>query len=247
MGSCTSRDVGVVGDTFPLRAGPLSSAPDLSPFRPDPLSLGTNHVTAPLHHSQHSRPIHCGVFPRHPIHWYPRMSCLYPRWHPWMCLIFTCDGSCKLYICTRTGRHCAGWLTHILSGDHPAFGLTKCARFATSLWSLFFSRVLSYVCRYSADEIHFNLMAIVSDRKMTFSKRIEEITKQIQVFLSKIKSGWTSIPQKQHCLRLNLCRLQVVIPGRWNGNWRFAFRSQQTTTDDARRRFENAEIQGTFQ
>lgn len=34
--------------------------------------------------------------------------------------------------------------------------------------------------KYSQGEIHFNLMAIVSDRKMTYSRRIEEITKQIQ-------------------------------------------------------------------
>ncbi|CAH1785731.1 unnamed protein product [Owenia fusiformis] len=34
--------------------------------------------------------------------------------------------------------------------------------------------------KYAADEIHFNLMAIVSDRKMTYTNRIEELMKQME-------------------------------------------------------------------
>ncbi|ELU12999.1 hypothetical protein CAPTEDRAFT_3656 [Capitella teleta] len=34
--------------------------------------------------------------------------------------------------------------------------------------------------KYSADEIHFNLMAVVSDRKMTLQRKIDEVTKVMQ-------------------------------------------------------------------
>lgn len=34
--------------------------------------------------------------------------------------------------------------------------------------------------KYSADEIHFNLMALVSDRLMTYKKRVEEIKQELQ-------------------------------------------------------------------
>ena len=37
------------------------------------------------------------------------------------------------------------------------------------------------IFRYSDGEIHFNLMAIVSDRKMIYQRRIEEILKKTQV------------------------------------------------------------------
>lgn len=37
------------------------------------------------------------------------------------------------------------------------------------------------VCRYSAEEIHFNLMAIVSDRLQQYQNSINEIHKQIEV------------------------------------------------------------------
>jgi len=40
--------------------------------------------------------------------------------------------------------------------------------------------------RYSAGEIHFNLMALVSDRAMTYQKKISDIEKQMQV--KKIKT-----------------------------------------------------------
>ena len=39
--------------------------------------------------------------------------------------------------------------------------------------------------RYSADEIHFNLMAIVSDRKMCYEKRVQLLCSQLDV--SKIR------------------------------------------------------------
>ena len=35
--------------------------------------------------------------------------------------------------------------------------------------------------RYNDGEIHFNLMAIVSDRKMTYEKKITLIQKQMEV------------------------------------------------------------------
>ena len=41
--------------------------------------------------------------------------------------------------------------------------------------------VYTTVPRYSEGEIHFNLMAIVSDRKMIYQRRIDEILKKTQV------------------------------------------------------------------
>ena len=39
-----------------------------------------------------------------------------------------------------------------------------------------------YSCfRYSGDEIHFNLMAIVSDRKMCYEKKLKELTAKSEV------------------------------------------------------------------
>ena len=35
--------------------------------------------------------------------------------------------------------------------------------------------------RYSEGEIHFNLMAIVSDRKMIYQRKVDEILKKTQV------------------------------------------------------------------
>jgi hypothetical protein len=35
--------------------------------------------------------------------------------------------------------------------------------------------------RYNDGEIHFNLMAIVSDRKITYEKKISQIEKQMEV------------------------------------------------------------------
>lgn len=39
---------------------------------------------------------------------------------------------------------------------------------------------LWFIFRYSEGEIHFNLMAIVSDRKMLYERQIEEIQKQFE-------------------------------------------------------------------
>lgn len=38
-----------------------------------------------------------------------------------------------------------------------------------------------FYCRYSAGEIHFNLMAIVSDRKLCYEKRLQELCAQSEV------------------------------------------------------------------
>ena len=48
----------------------------------------------------------------------------------------------------------------------------------TGLWT---GDVWWLLCRYSAEEIHFNLMAIVSDRLQQYQKSVEEIHKQIEV------------------------------------------------------------------
>jgi len=48
-------------------------------------------------------------------------------------------------------------------------------------------RSSSCMCRYSAEEIHFNLMAIVSDRLQQYQKSIDEIHRQIEV--SSCNSG----------------------------------------------------------
>lgn len=36
------------------------------------------------------------------------------------------------------------------------------------------------ILKYSSDEIHFNLMAIISDKKQTYQKRVQELTKQLE-------------------------------------------------------------------
>ena len=51
------------------------------------------------------------------------------------------------------------------------------------------------VYRYSAEEIHFNLMAIVSDRLQQYQKSIDEIHKQIEVsqkFTGAFEGGWSA-------------------------------------------------------
>jgi len=50
--------------------------------------------------------------------------------------------------------------------------------------------LLMFCCRYSAEEIHFNLMAIVSDRLQQYQNSINEIHKQIEVSqLLPVSSG----------------------------------------------------------
>lgn len=38
-----------------------------------------------------------------------------------------------------------------------------------------------YFSRYNEGEIHFNLMAIVSDRKMKYEEKLQQLQKQIEV------------------------------------------------------------------
>ncbi|CAH1991146.1 unnamed protein product [Acanthoscelides obtectus] len=52
--------------------------------------------------------------------------------------------------------------------------------------------------RYSEGEIHFNLMAIVSDRKMIYQKQIEEIQKQVEA------SGMETDAQQAEIAKLRL-------------------------------------------
>lgn len=40
---------------------------------------------------------------------------------------------------------------------------------------------MDYCCRYSENEIHFNLMALISDRRVQYEKRIAELTKTVEV------------------------------------------------------------------
>lgn len=54
--------------------------------------------------------------------------------------------------------------------------------------------------RYKEGEIHFNLMAIVSDRKMKYEKRIEELTREMQ------ESGMETDAQQTE-----LAKLQMLI------------------------------------
>lgn len=62
--------------------------------------------------------------------------------------------------------------------------------------------------RYSAGEIHFNLMALVSDRTMTYQNKIAEVEKKMQV---------------SHALR-NVANmhetyiLYYLCSGKWNGH-----------------------------
>lgn len=52
--------------------------------------------------------------------------------------------------------------------------------------------------KYNEGEIHFNLMAIVSDRKMTYEKKIQQIQKQIE------ESGMETDAQQAEMARLRL-------------------------------------------
>ncbi|KAK7871489.1 hypothetical protein R5R35_010209 [Gryllus longicercus] len=52
--------------------------------------------------------------------------------------------------------------------------------------------------KYNEGEIHFNLMAIVSDRKMTFEKKIQQIQKEIE------ESGMETDAQQAEMARLRL-------------------------------------------
>ena len=90
--------------------------------------------------------------------------------------------------------------------EHKTFKFTFLIKCGIKLNCNVMHYLWGHLFRYSADEIHFNLMAIVSDRKMTYSKRIEEITKQIQVqyrcpFFSRFNllviSGASMIPRKR--------------------------------------------------
>lgn len=44
-----------------------------------------------------------------------------------------------------------------------------------------FFHILAYICRYSEGEINFNLMAIISDRKTKYEKKIQKLEKQMEV------------------------------------------------------------------
>ncbi|XP_059475415.1 ubiquitin carboxyl-terminal hydrolase isozyme L5 [Neocloeon triangulifer] len=52
--------------------------------------------------------------------------------------------------------------------------------------------------KYSAGEIHFNLMALISDRSMTYQKKVEEIQKQME------ESGMDTDDQQSEIARLKL-------------------------------------------
>lgn len=53
-------------------------------------------------------------------------------------------------------------------------------------------------CRYSEGEIHFNLMAIVSDRKMIYERQISVLQKQIE------EDGMETDTQQTELTRLRL-------------------------------------------
>ena len=47
------------------------------------------------------------------------------------------------------------------------------------------SRII-FLCSYAADEIHFNLMAIVSDRKKLYEKQIAEAEQRRELAAKKV-------------------------------------------------------------
>lgn len=61
--------------------------------------------------------------------------------------------------------------------------------------------------RYSADEIHFNLMAIVSDMKMLHQRHIDELLKKIEV-------GRTTDNLQLH--RIDIISCAVLRCQHWN-------------------------------
>jgi len=54
--------------------------------------------------------------------------------------------------------------------------------------------------RYSSEEIHFNLMAIVTDRRMVCRSRLEEIQKQIQAGIPETDLIRNEVAQLNQCL-----------------------------------------------
>uniref|UniRef100_T1JFA8 Ubiquitin carboxyl-terminal hydrolase n=1 Tax=Strigamia maritima TaxID=126957 RepID=T1JFA8_STRMM len=61
------------------------------------------------------------------------------------------------------------------------------------------------ILKYSNDEIHFNLMAIVSERKMTYEKKIQELTLQLS------QEETASFNTEQVNVQVELTRLQSLL------------------------------------
>lgn len=51
---------------------------------------------------------------------------------------------------------------------------------------MFISLFFRFLCRYSAEEIHFNLMGIVSDRQLVYTRQIDELTKQKNTLIESV-------------------------------------------------------------
>jgi len=65
-----------------------------------------------------------------------------------------------------------------------------------------------YLSRYSAEEIHFNLMAIVSDRLQQYQKGIDDIQKQIEVSqYSTSQTAWMWSSDHDLGLKMEKCHL----------------------------------------
>ena len=49
-----------------------------------------------------------------------------------------------------------------------------------------FDRLIALPCSFAADEIHFNLMAVVSDRRMMCEKEITELESRKELAVQRV-------------------------------------------------------------
>lgn len=64
--------------------------------------------------------------------------------------------------------------------------IKKCFLLSSLSTRLFLRQVFSDCSRYSAEEIHFNLMAVVSDRKHLYLREIERLNSRKQQYLEMV-------------------------------------------------------------
>lgn len=67
--------------------------------------------------------------------------------------------------------------------------------------------------KYSASEIHFNLMAIISDRRMVYERRIDNLRKQLVTFQEEgeLMDTDQSQPLTESAIQLEISQLQILV------------------------------------
>lgn len=67
--------------------------------------------------------------------------------------------------------------------------------------------------KYSANEIHFNLMAIISDRRMVYESRIDDLRKQLITLQEEgeLMDTDQSEPLTESAIQLEISKLQILV------------------------------------